>query len=151
MLYFANEDQVRLYRSTVITLLKNPTPAMRGSEVTQVGHSSRDRHSHVWHDIVCVPQMVVNFDAKTRDSKGAPVPARESYMAEYEEELRLNKEFDKFVANFQLAYEGPNTARDQIPGAKYDTRELVSLSVAPTDPPCLCSVQRAAGQWSAWR
>lgn len=68
-------------------------------------------------------QMVANFDAKTRDSKGAPVPSVERYKAEYREEMRLNEDFNRFVANFRLAYEGPNTARDQIPGAKYDTRE----------------------------
>lgn len=68
-------------------------------------------------------QMLENFDSKTRDSKGAPVPAWESYRTEYAEELRLNEDFNRFVANFQLAYQGPNMARDQIAGAKYDTRK----------------------------
>ena len=70
----------------------------------------------------CCLQLLENFDAKTMHSKGAPVPARENYEAAYSEEMKLNEEFHKFVANFQLAYQGPNTARDQI-GAKYDTRE----------------------------
>ena len=67
--------------------------------------------------------MIGNFDARTKHSSGAAIPAQERYEAEYSEELRLNTEFNQFVANFRLAYQGPNTARAQI-GAKYDTGEL---------------------------
>jgi inositol 1,4,5-triphosphate receptor type 1 len=98
-LYFTSEAQVRLYRSTVVTLLKFPTPSMRTSETAH---------------------MLANFDQKTKEGKCAASPTREQYMRDYEEEMRLNEEFDRFVANFQLAYEGPNTAHAQT-GAKYDT------------------------------
>lgn len=67
--------------------------------------------------------MVDDFDAKTKHSSGAVIPAQEMYVKEYSDEMKLNNEFHKFVANFQLAYQGPNEARDQI-GAKYCTCEL---------------------------
>ena len=40
MLYFTTEPQVRLYRSTVVTLVKFPTAAMRSAEVENVSRIS---------------------------------------------------------------------------------------------------------------
>jgi hypothetical protein len=99
MVYFTSEAQVRLYRSTVVTLVKFPTAAMRTADVEN---------------------MLENFDRNTREGKCAYCPAREQYIQEYEDEIGLNEEFDRFVAYFQQAYEGPNTAHAQT-GSKYDT------------------------------
>ena len=67
--------------------------------------------------------MLDAFDAKTKHSTGAAIPAIVAYMAEYTEEMKLKEDFNRFVANFQLAYQGPNTAHAQI-GAKYPTSQL---------------------------
>lgn len=40
--------------------------------------------------------------------------ARREYEEYYRDEITLNKDFHKFVHNYQLAYQGPNTARAQI-------------------------------------
>ena len=68
--------------------------------------------------------MVEKFDQNTREGKCAQSPARERYSQEYRDEIQLNEEFDKFVTNFQQAYEGPNTAHAQT-GSKYDARKLI--------------------------
>ena len=122
MLYFTSEAQVRLYRSTVVALLKFPLTTMRTAEAAQVVSTAL----LCIKSVLCVHvfQMVENFDQKTRKGRCCECPAREQYNKEYEDEIRLNEEFNRFVANFQLAYEGPNTAHAQI-GAKYETRELV--------------------------
>lgn len=67
--------------------------------------------------------MVSDFDAKTKHNTGAAVPAQEKYQADYSEEIELNDQFNNFVANFRLAYQGPNTAHAQI-GSKYPTGEF---------------------------
>ena len=49
----------------------------------------------------------------------------QAYLQEYDEEIKLNENFNNFVQNFQLAYWGPNTAQHQI-GSPYDTQgELI--------------------------
>ena len=40
--------------------------------------------------------------------------AREKYEATYREEKKLNENFNTFVTNYQLAYQGPNTLKEQI-------------------------------------
>ena len=40
--------------------------------------------------------------------------ARQKYNEDYGEEKKLNEEFNVFVANYQLAYQGPNTLKGQI-------------------------------------
>ncbi len=40
--------------------------------------------------------------------------ARRNYEKYYQEEKELNKKFTLFVANYQLAYQGPNTLKEQI-------------------------------------
>ena len=68
--------------------------------------------------------MLESFDQNTREGMCTQSPAVVRYNEEYAEEIKLNEEFDRFVANFQQAYEGPNTARAQT-GSKYDDiREL---------------------------
>ena len=52
--------------------------------------------------------------------------AREAYNKYYSVEIDLNRTFNKFVSNYHLAYQGPNTARAQI-GAKLDTSEFVAI------------------------
>ena len=66
--------------------------------------------------------MVRRFDAKTKDSKGIVIPARQQYEDEYRDEIELNETFNKFVANYQLYYQGPNTAQAQVM-AKYEERK----------------------------
>lgn len=48
------------------------------------------------------------------------------YKDMYQEEITLNEVFNKFVHNYQLAYQGPNTARTQI-GADYNTRMCTNV------------------------
>lgn len=48
------------------------------------------------------------------------------YKDRYQEEITLNEVFNKFVYNYQLAYQGPNTARAQI-GADYNTRMCTNV------------------------
>lgn len=62
--------------------------------------------------------MVQNFDTKTKHTT-----LEKKYTAEYSEEINLNDDFHKFVATYLRAYQGRNTAQDQI-GAKFDTSEL---------------------------
>ena len=71
---------------------------------------------------LCDVQMFDLFDAKTKHCKGADIPAQVQFMEEYAEEMKLNAEFNRFVANFQQAYQGPNTAHAQV-DAKYNTRK----------------------------
>ena len=78
-------------------------------------------------------QMLKNFDRNTREGKCACCPARERYIQEYEHEIRLNEEFDGFVAYFQQAYEGPNTAHAQT-GSKYDTRRWSCVTMEISNP-----------------
>lgn len=66
--------------------------------------------------------MVSDFDAMTKHNTGAAIPAQERYRADYSGEIELNDLFHNFVANFRLAYQGPNTAHAQI-GSKYNTGE----------------------------
>ena len=40
--------------------------------------------------------------------------ARKKYEKYYQEEKKLNKKFALFVTNYQLAYQGPNTLKEQI-------------------------------------
>ena len=123
MLFFTSEAHVRLYRSTVVTLLKFPTASMRTSETALVSKFCIGlRIASVTVLDGCV-QMLEKFDQNTREGKCSQSPAWDQYMKEYEEEIGLNEEFDRFVANFQLAYEGPNTAHAQT-GSKYETRKL---------------------------
>ena len=63
--------------------------------------------------------MVRSFDAKTKNSKGIVIPARKKYKDEYCHEIELNEAFNKFVANYRLYYQGPNTAQAQVM-AKYE-------------------------------
>ena len=70
--------------------------------------------------ILHIEQMLDAFDAKTKHRTCAANSAQLAYEAEYAEEIKLKEEFNRFVTNFQLAYQGPNTARAQI-GSKYDT------------------------------
>ena len=83
-------------------------------------------------------QMIKKFIAKTKEIEGPDVqsedqraanPILKEFKENYEEEIRLNDEFNQFVLNFRSAYEGPNTAQFQI-GAKYATpeRELRQIS-----------------------
>ena len=50
---------------------------------------------------------------------------KEAYLDSYAVEINLNDTFNTFVSNFQLAYQGPNTARHQI-GAKFNTSKSFS-------------------------
>ena len=77
--------------------------------------------------------MLENFDRNTREGKCAYCPAREQYIQEYEDEIGLNEEFDRFVAYFQQAYEGPNTAHAQT-GSKYDTSRLSCVTMEMSNP-----------------
>ena len=123
MQYLTTEAQVKLYRSTVVTLLHFPTPSMKSSSTAQVWSFMHNLTSPL-NCLLCTHQQMLDaFDAKTKHSTGAVVPAIVAYMAEYSEEMKLNEEFNRFVANFQLAYQGPNTAHAQI-GAKYTTGRL---------------------------
>ena len=54
---------------------------------------------------------------------GALSEAKVEYSALYTSEVELNDVFNKFVTNFQLVYQGPNTARAQI-GAKFNTSKI---------------------------
>lgn len=58
-----------------------------------------------------------------------PFCAMQVYLQEYEQEKKLNENFNNFVQNFQLAYWGPNTAKHQI-GSPYDTSESRVLMTA---------------------
>lgn len=40
--------------------------------------------------------------------------ARRSYSEYYQLEVELNESFNRFVNHYQLAYQGPNTAKAQI-------------------------------------
>ena len=40
--------------------------------------------------------------------------ARREYCRYYRDEIELNKHFNTFVLNYQLAYQGPNTLKAQI-------------------------------------
>lgn len=43
----------------------------------------------------------------------------QAYLQEYDQERKLNENFNNFVQNFQLAYWGPNDAEEQI-GSPYN-------------------------------
>lgn len=68
--------------------------------------------------------MLQNFDGSTKAGSCASIPTKERFNEEYESEMKMNEEFHRFVANYQLAYQGPNTAHAQI-GAKYSTCKLL--------------------------
>lgn len=67
-------------------------------------------------------QVLTNFEMKTRHCGGIVTQAKEHYRTTYAAEIELNETFNKFVFNYRLAYQGPNTARAQI-GSKHDTGE----------------------------
>lgn len=64
--------------------------------------------------------MLTVFEMKTKDCRGSETHARKQYKESYAEEIELNESFNFFVNNFKVAYQGPNTAMEQI-GSKYDT------------------------------
>ena len=77
-------------------------------------------------------QVINTFDAKTHACTGTISPAKEQYDSLYRAETHLNDTFHKFVYNYQLAYQGPNTARAQI-GSRFETlSECVCVCV------CVC-------------
>ena len=40
--------------------------------------------------------------------------AREDYNSLYEDETKLNQDFNQFVLNYKAAYEGKNTRKEQV-------------------------------------
>jgi hypothetical protein len=52
---------------------------------------------------------------------------RREYNEYYMEEIELNRCFNRFVHNYQLAYQGPNTAKAQI-GAKLKKSQCTYLA-----------------------
>ena len=64
--------------------------------------------------------MISHFNETTESSKGTVMPARKQYEEDYRDEIMLNEDFHRFVTNYRIVYEGPNTASAQI-GAKYNT------------------------------
>ena len=73
-------------------------------------------HVHMYIQIYI--QMIGHFHEMTEGSKGAVTTTRKLYEADYCDEIRLNENFKRFVANYRLAYEGPNTVSAQT-GVKY--------------------------------
>ena len=64
--------------------------------------------------------MISDFCEKSEGSKAAVTPVCKKYEKDYHDEKKLNEDFNRFVANYRMVYEGPNTASAQI-GAKYST------------------------------
>lgn len=64
--------------------------------------------------------MYAVFELKTKDCKGFETVTRQLYNDTYAAEVELNKTFNDFVTNFQVAYQGPNTAVAQV-GSKYES------------------------------
>ena len=50
--------------------------------------------------------------------------AREDYWNVYEDEIKLNKDFNKFVLNYKVAYEGRNTTKEQVIGTTITKKNL---------------------------
>ena len=50
--------------------------------------------------------------------------AREDYRNVYENEIKLNKDFNKFVLNYKAAYEGKNTRKEQVIGTTITKKNL---------------------------
>ena len=50
--------------------------------------------------------------------------AREDYCNLYEDEIKLNKDFNKFVLNYKAAYEGSNTTKEQVIGTTIAKKNL---------------------------
>ena len=70
-------------------------------------------------------KVLKTIDKKTKSGGAKITPARAAYRDEYKEEIELNEAFNKFVANYKHAYEGPNKASAQI-GVKYTTVTVYS-------------------------
>lgn len=100
--HFDQDAQVKLYRSTVITVM------WKGWEV-KIKHT-------------VPPSVVSDFHVKTTHCEAPSSQRRQDYEKRYLQELKLNETFNTFVSNFCVAYEGPNTVQAQI-GAKFDIRK----------------------------
>ena len=64
----------------------------------------------------------MTFNDRTLNCSSIVSAARKAYNKYYSAELDLNEGFHRFVSNYRLAYQGPNTAHAQV-GAKFDTSE----------------------------
>lgn len=63
-------------------------------------------------------------DAKTVVHQEVVSQAREDYCNLYEDEIELNKKFNKFVSNYKAAYEGRNTRKEQVIGTTITKKNL---------------------------
>ena len=63
--------------------------------------------------------VFATFDVRTKPCRAFETSAMRSYKETYAVELDLNIAFNKFVYNYQLSYQGPNNAKEQI-GSKYE-------------------------------
>ena len=52
--------------------------------------------------------------------------AREDYEELYETEIKLNKDFNRFVLNYKAAYEGRNTRREQLIRTSFKKKKLAN-------------------------
>ncbi|XP_065894275.1 inositol 1,4,5-trisphosphate-gated calcium channel ITPR1-like isoform X2 [Dysidea avara] len=77
----------------------------------------------------CYSEEMINVDIEIKarfdknidnDQIAAECVTTKQYSELYDKELKLNKDFNNFVCNFQSAYWGPNKAQHQI-NSKYDT------------------------------
>ena len=73
------------------------------------------------------------FETKTKDCKGYETLTKKLNKNTYATEIELNKTFNTFVANFKLAYQGPNTAVAQI-GSQYSTCYSEEIEPLPLGP-----------------
>lgn len=95
------DSQVKLYRATVLTMItagSGDIPLM----------------------ISLDESVYAKFDVSTKSCRAHETAAMSEYIATYAEEIELNEAFNKFVRNFLVSYQGPNDAREQVEGAKYE-------------------------------
>ena len=66
------------------------------------------------HNLVTYDFQDFNSEIQGSVSKILVTDARKRYSERYGEDVELNKKFNEFVWNYQLAYQGPNTLKGQI-------------------------------------
>ena len=96
--HLSTDGHVKLYRHTVLTIISQG----KG----QVPHAIKE-------------SAFANFELKTKSCRACEAAAMTRYNATYAAELELNKAFDSFVTNYQLSYQGQNSAKVQV-GSKYN-------------------------------
>jgi len=74
------------------------------------------------HILCTILQVFATFNDRTLHCPRIVTAARKAYNKRYKAEIELNETFHRFVSNYRLAYQGPNTAPAQV-GAKFDTSE----------------------------